>query len=79
MALFWDHLAELVPLEILLDFMVQETTVNRGRHADNLAGLHSIRTNGLPTSIILPFLRRMHYLPQPSNNLSWLGTGTKYE
>ena len=46
MALFWDHLGEPVP-EQLLDFMVQRK-INRGRHTNHLAGGHSIRTNQCP-------------------------------
>jgi len=36
----------------------------RGRHTDNPAGCHSIRTNPWPT--FPPFLRRMPFLSQPS-------------
>ena len=35
---------------------------NRGRHTDNPAERHSIRTNQRPTSIIPPFLRQMPFL-----------------
>ena len=38
----------------------------RGRHADNPAGSHSIRTNRRPTSFVPQFLRQMPFLPQPS-------------
>jgi len=45
---------------------------NRGRHTDNPAGRHSIRTNQPPTSIIPPFLCRMPFLLQPSQFiLAW--------
>ena len=44
----------------------------RGRHIDNAAGRHSIRTNQQPASLIPPFLRRMPFLPQPSQFiLAW--------
>ena len=49
----------------------------RGRHTDNPAGHHSIRTNEWPTSLMPHF-----YVGCPSccnpPNLSGLGTGTKY-
>jgi len=46
--------------------------ITRGRHADHMAGHHSIRTNQQPTSIIPPFLRQMPFLPQPSHFiLAW--------
>ena len=38
----------------------------RGRHTDNPAGRHSIRTIQQPTSLIPSFLRQMPFLPQPS-------------
>jgi len=44
----------------------------RGRHTDNPAGRHSIRTNQRSTSVIPPFLRGMPFLPQPSHFiLAW--------
>jgi len=45
-ALCWDHPGEPVPGENFwsLDFMVQGK-INRGKHTDNPAGRHSIRTN----------------------------------
>ena len=49
----------------------------RGRHTNNPAGRHSIRTNQWPISFIPPFLRRCPSCHSPPN-LSWLGTGTKY-
>jgi len=49
----------------------------RGRHTDNPAGRHSIRTNQRPTSIIPHFCAGC---PSCRNapNLSWLRAGTKY-
>ena len=45
---------------------------NRGRHTNNPAGRHSVRINQPPTSLIPPFLRRMPFLPQPSQFiLAW--------
>ena len=44
---FRDYPGEPVPVEKLLDFMVQGN-INRGRHTDHLAGHHSIRTNQCP-------------------------------
>ena len=44
----------------------------RGRHTNNPAGCHSIRTNQWPTSLIPPFLHRIPFLPQPSQFiLAW--------
>jgi len=44
----------------------------RGRHTDNPAGHHSIRTNQRPTSLIPPFLCQMPFLLQPSQFiLAW--------
>ena len=37
----------------------------RGRHTDNPAGCHSIRTNQRPISVIPPLLLRMPFLLQP--------------
>jgi len=49
---------------------------NRGRYSDSPTGHHSLRTNQRATSIIPPFLRRMPFLPQPSQFiLAWTGTG----
>ena len=45
---------------------------NRGRRTDNPSGHHSIRTISTRTSIISLFLRRTHFLPQPSQFiLAW--------
>jgi len=47
----------------LLDFMVQRK-INRGRHTDQPAGHHSIRTNQCPPPTIPPFFTgRMPFLP----------------
>ena len=54
--------------KLLLDFMVLGR-ITRGKHTDNLGGRHfghSIRTNQQSTFINPPFLRRMPFMPQPS-------------
>jgi len=58
---------------LLLDFMIYGVTGDiRGRRTDNLARHHSIRTNQWHTSLILPFLRHMPFLSQPSQFiLAW--------
>ena len=54
----------------LQHFVVVED--NRGRRTDNPSGRHPIRTINAPTSIIPPYLRRMPFLPQPSQFiLAW--------
>jgi len=56
---------------LLLDFYGAREDI-RGRHTDNQAGRHSIRTNQRPTSIIPHFLHRMPFLSQPSHFiLAW--------
>ena len=49
----------------------------RGKHTNNLALRHSIRTNQRPTSLIPHFYAGYRSCRNPPN-LSWLGTGTKY-
>jgi len=49
----------------------------RGRHTDNPAGRHFIRTNQRPTSLTAHFYARYPSCRNPPI-LSWLGTGTKY-
>jgi len=50
---------------LLLDFMVQGKII-WGRHTDNPAGCHSIRTNQRPPPSSSPFLCRMSFLTKPS-------------
>jgi len=57
--------------QLPLDFMVLGR-ITRGRHTNNPGGHHSFRTNQQSTSINPPFLRRMPFLPQPSQFiLAW--------
>jgi len=54
----------------LLDFYGARED-NRGRHTNNTAGRHSIRTNQRCTSIIPPFLLQMPFLPYTGLHTQW--------
>jgi len=56
---------------IILDF-TRCGEDNRGKCTDSLAGRHPVQTIDAPTSIIPPILRRIPFLPQPSQFiLAW--------
>jgi len=73
-ALFWDHLGELVPEEILLDVVY-------GKIIE--ADIPAIRVGSSPSALISDPPSSPHFYagcPSCRNppTLSWLGTGTKY-
>jgi len=68
---FRDHPGEPVPEEKLLDFMVQGK-INGGRHTENPAGRHSIRTNQCPPPPSPIFLRAGCPSCRPTNSVKAL-------
>jgi len=53
-AIFWDHPGELMPEKEISSGLYGAKGDTRGRHIDNPAGCHSIRTNQRPISLIPP-------------------------
>jgi len=61
----------------LLDFMVQGK-INRGRHTDQLAGRHSIRTNQCPPPLSPHFLQAGCPSCRPTNSVKTLKDWHQY-